>query len=71
MRQLYTFVIRVLSDDDDETLRGQVSEPASADQWRASFGNGSELWAKLKERLGKRSPSPDDQLSSQEKLSWE
>ena len=55
MRQLHTFIIRILLDDDAETLRGQVSEPASDDGWRASFADVAELWAKLKQRLGKRS----------------
>jgi len=61
MRQLYTFVIRILHDDDDQAMHGQISEPVSDDEWRASFANASELWAKLKQRVAKRPRSSDDQ----------
>lgn len=67
MRQIHTFIIRVLHDENDETFHGQVSEPASDDEWRASFAGLSDLWTKLKQRLGKDSAVSDDPSLSQEK----
>ncbi len=52
MRHTHTFVLKVLLDNDYTShLRGQISEPASADEWRASFTDVNELLQQLVKRL--------------------
>ncbi len=51
MRHQHTFIVRIVRDDDTQTLHGLISEPSSADDWRASFASASELWKLLLERL--------------------
>ncbi len=51
MRQPQTFIVRILPGEDEQTLHGQVSQPSSADDWRAPFASASELWQKLTDRL--------------------
>lgn len=52
MRTLQTFVIRILNRDDfGSELRGQISEPASADEWRVSFTGVQELFEQMLVRL--------------------
>lgn len=52
MRTLQTFVVRILSPDDfGSELHGQISEPASADEWRASFSGVQELFDQILIRL--------------------
>ena len=52
MRHAHTFVVRILMDDDGtQTVRGQVTQPSSTDEWRASFVGAMDLWRALMERL--------------------
>ena len=52
MRTIQTFVVRILHHDDfGSELHGQISEPASADEWRASFANVQELFDQMLARL--------------------
>ena len=44
------FLMRVIQDAEGN-LHGQISEPMSANEWRATFGGAAELWRLLTERL--------------------
>lgn len=52
MRALQTFVVRILQNDElGFELSGQLSEPASADEWRTSFYGVQELFEQILTRL--------------------
>ena len=52
MRQTHTFILKILLDGEDAPfVRGQISEPASTDEWRATFADVNELFRQLAERL--------------------
>ena len=51
------FVVRVLQDAEGN-LRGQISEPSSADEWRETFVSAEVLWQIFAERLA-RSAHPN------------
>jgi hypothetical protein len=44
------FVIRVIPDAQGR-LHGQISEPSSADEWRATFDSAAALWRLFADRL--------------------
>jgi hypothetical protein len=50
-RRPRAFVLRVLFDADGQ-LRGQLSEPGSADEWHVTFAGADELWSVFMRRLG-------------------
>ncbi len=59
MRQTHTFVLKILLDPSTDSgqamhsahLRGQISEPSSDDEWRASFADVNELLQQLLQRV--------------------
>ena len=51
-RRPHTFIVRILHDEDGETLHGQVSDPTAANGWHATFSSATELWGMLTERMG-------------------
>ncbi|OQY99794.1 MAG: hypothetical protein B6D41_00695 [Chloroflexi bacterium UTCFX4] len=52
MRQTHTFVLKILLDNQTTSrLHGQISQPSSDDEWRASFGDVNELLRQLVKRL--------------------
>ena len=47
-----TFVVRLIADDESpDALRGQISEPASDEGWRATFANADEIQGLLRSRF--------------------
>lgn len=71
MRNTHTFVLRVLLDQEDSSpLRGQISEPSSADEWRASFVDVNELLQQLLKRVaaapGSSFAEPSDETTKLE-----
>ncbi|OQY99152.1 MAG: hypothetical protein B6D41_01770 [Chloroflexi bacterium UTCFX4] len=52
MRQTHTFVLKILLDNQATSrLHGQISQPSSDDEWRASFGDVNELLRQLVTRV--------------------
>jgi hypothetical protein len=52
MRQTHTFVLKILLDSNETSLlRGQISEPTSPDEWRATFADVNDLFQQLVTRL--------------------
>jgi hypothetical protein len=52
MRTLQTFVVRILHRDEfGSAVHGQISEPTSGDEWRATFSDMQELLSHLQARL--------------------
>lgn len=62
MRRFHTFILKILSDGTETlVLQGQISEPASHDEWRVVFADFNGLFERLSERLGARVvPSPSE-----------
>ncbi len=46
-----------MDDDGTQTVRGQITQPSSMDEWRASFIGAMDLWQTLMERLTLPLPS--------------
>lgn len=52
MRHTHTFVLKLLLDNEQMSrLHGQISQPASDDEWRASFADVNELLQQLLKRV--------------------
>jgi hypothetical protein len=60
MRTLQTFVVRILHRTEfGSEFHGQISEPSSADEWRATFSDVQELLDQLKNRLAVPPDEPE------------
>ncbi|GEM_PF-5139519 len=68
MRHTHTFVLKVLLERAPDagqaahptSLRGQISEPSSADEWRARFADVNELLQELLKRVAVETVSPGE-----------
>ncbi|MDL1895249.1 hypothetical protein FBQ82_03185 [Anaerolineae bacterium CFX7] len=73
MRRTHTFVLQVLLERAPDagqaahptSLRGQISEPSSADEWRARFADVDELLQELLKRVAVEAGEMELELARQ------